>query len=484
MLPASNRTDPSAFHPQLADVDDVLHVRQRRGDGPLEPGTQAAPEVVEVAQIWCGTVLGVQHLGRGTDSVWIGDGLSGRAAPDFFVDSEGLPSDRWALIQREADGLRLRLPPNADAFLHRGDERWSLQDLVGAGRLRTIDGAWQTPLHTGDTWVFESGSALFLVRTVPGAGLVPPAPVEVDHLFWGALIGVLFIAAAIAITLAMQPYDPNRNTVEVPEHFVKLMLQEQEKKKAPAPKRQEDAGEGKKAKDEPGKTGDKESRLKRAKGPRIAQNNAELNRQIAMKAGLLAEIDRMDDNALFGADGLGAEVTSALGGLIGTTIGRQQGVGGLAGRGWGLGGGGDAAGIGGVALHGDGFGREGHGTLPGIAGPTKPGGSPGVSARDPIILGALDKSVIDEVVKKKLPAIRYCYQRQLNQQPTLAGKLVMKFTIDKHGGVSSATPKSSTLHNAAVDACVQKQFLRMRFPPPRGGGIVIVAYPFVFQSAG
>lgn len=451
------RTDPSAFHPQLVDVDDILHVRPRAGS----PFEEAGAPLVEVAQIWSGRVLSVRHLQEGALHVGSAEDV------DFLVCTDDLPQDRWPLVTRTSSGVRLD-PGGGTAWRYSGGDR--IESSGGA-------------LRAGDRWVVELGGTLFLVRTVAAPAALPPAPLQVDWLFSGLLVALIFVAAALAITLAMRPYDPSLDTIEVPEHFVKLMLQEPEKKKK-APARQLDAGAGERAKEEAGKTGDKTSKLPRAKGPRIAQNHAELNRLTANAAGLLAEISAMKDNAIFGSDGLGQEVTSALGGLIGTTYGRQAGEGGFAGRGVGPGGGGPAQGIGGVGTHGSEFGREGGGKLPGIEGPTKPGGGPGVSARDPIILGALDKSLIDEVIKKKLPAIRYCYQKQLNQQPSLAGKVVMKFTIDKQGGVSSASVKSSTLRNPVVEACVRAQFLQMRFPPPRGGGIVIVSYPFVFNSAG
>ncbi len=103
---------------------------------------------------------------------------------------------------------------------------------------------------------------------------------------------------------------------------------------------------------------------------------------------------------------------------------------------------------------------------------------------DPIILGALDKSIIDRIVKQHLPQIRYCYQKELNKNPKLFGKIVVKFVISKEGEVSSASTKSSTMNNPIVEKCINSRFMRMRFPKPKGGGIVIVSYPFVFNAQG
>ena len=100
---------------------------------------------------------------------------------------------------------------------------------------------------------------------------------------------------------------------------------------------------------------------------------------------------------------------------------------------------------------------------------------------DPIILGALDKSLIDAVIKRHMNQIRYCYQRELTKNPNLGGKIVVKFVIAKDGSVSKASTKSSTMGNKAVEGCINSRFQRFKFPEPKGGGIVIVSYPFIFQ---
>jgi len=54
--------------------------------------------------------------------------------------------------------------------------------------------------------------------------------------------------------------------------------------------------------------------------------------------------------------------------------------------------------------------------------------------------------------------------------------------VAKDGTVASATTKSSTMNDSAVESCVAGRFLRMQFPEPRGGGIVIVSYPLSFST--
>jgi hypothetical protein len=101
----------------------------------------------------------------------------------------------------------------------------------------------------------------------------------------------------------------------------------------------------------------------------------------------------------------------------------------------------------------------------------------------PIILGALDKSAISDEVRRHVAQIRYCYQRELTKQPALSGKVVVKFVIAAAGTVSSAEVKETTMADPDVESCLCDVIGRMEFPEPRGGGIVIVSYPFIFRPA-
>ncbi len=102
-------------------------------------------------------------------------------------------------------------------------------------------------------------------------------------------------------------------------------------------------------------------------------------------------------------------------------------------------------------------------------------------SRQTIILGALEMSLVDAVVQRHKAQIQYCYERELKSDPSLAGRVVVKFVVAKDGSVSSATTKSSTMGSPAVEGCINGRFMRMRFPEPKGGGIVIVSYPFLFS---
>ena len=54
--------------------------------------------------------------------------------------------------------------------------------------------------------------------------------------------------------------------------------------------------------------------------------------------------------------------------------------------------------------------------------------------------------------------------------------------IGKDGMVSSAeaNPEKTTLDSTEVIDCITENIAKIEFPPPKGGGIVIVSYPFAF----
>lgn len=181
--------------------------------------------------------------------------------------------------------------------------------------------------------------------------------------------------------------------------------------------------------------------------------------------------------------GLDGEVLAAVEALEGPSTAGLPGVRGLTGRCDG----GPCTGF--STREGEGIGDVGTGRHRGDAASggefqrTKPGGGPSDIAGEPILLGTMKRELVDRVVREHLREIRYCYQRQLQRQPGLSGKVTVRFVIARDGSVSSATTKSSTLGSAAAETCIHGRFLRMQFPEPKGGGIVIVTYPFVFAEA-
>ena len=106
----------------------------------------------------------------------------------------------------------------------------------------------------------------------------------------------------------------------------------------------------------------------------------------------------------------------------------------------------------------------------------------GLGVGDPIILGALAKEEIDRTILRHLEQLRGCFDQAVEADPPLSGKIVIKFVVAKDGTVASAKVNSTSLDSPDIGPCICHRFMYLKFPQPKGGGIVIVSYPFVFTA--
>lgn len=94
--------------------------------------------------------------------------------------------------------------------------------------------------------------------------------------------------------------------------------------------------------------------------------------------------------------------------------------------------------------------------------------------------GELKREEIELGIKQGLGGIRDCYEKQLQRDPSLLGKVTVSFVIGLDGTVSFAALKASSLDHELAEACVLEQVRALRFSVPRGGKTVVVSYPFRF----
>jgi outer membrane biosynthesis protein TonB len=62
--------------------------------------------------------------------------------------------------------------------------------------------------------------------------------------------------------------------------------------------------------------------------------------------------------------------------------------------------------------------------------------------------------------------------------------VTIQFTIAHTGIVAVSKVQKSTMGSPPVETCIARAVRRWKFPKPKGGGIVIVSYPFVLRAAG
>lgn len=123
----------------------------------------------------------------------------------------------------------------------------------------------------------------------------------------------------------------------------------------------------------------------------------------------------------------------------------------------------------------DGYGSVGEGIGKGQSRVDIPGG-------EVEFVGSIDGEAVRRAIRSILSSIRACYERRLNLDRTLAGKVVIKFVIGEQGRVESSVVKSSSVNDPEVGRCVAARIQAQRFPEPPPGVVGEVSYPFVFDS--
>lgn len=412
-----------------------------------------------------------------------------RRACDFFVDSETLPDDSWPFVERDAAGVAVRLPLGATAWRRRGGSDRTLDELQADGEATEVGDHVRVPLDDADQLVAELSGATFVVHSVHPTRPVPGRAAPVDWPYLGVLAALLFLSAAFTIVLSTTDPGPTTQIAQIDDRLLRIALAEPEKPmpSVETPRVRKDPGESERAPKPEGQRGRTDAVLRKAKGAKVAVRRAEMDRQIALRSGIMLDLDRMSDAGIFGQDGARSDrMATAIGSLIGTQWGDQRGDG-LASRGDGTGGGcvGEDCGpysIGrGDTIRGDDDDDDWEGKDAGNIGDHE-SDAPTVGVKDPIMIGNVDKATIDRIVKQHLPQIRTCYERELSRNPKLSGKITVKFVIAKDGQVSTSNSAHSTLGSRVAEECIHGHFRRMRFPAPKGGGIAMIRYPLIFNS--
>ncbi len=98
------------------------------------------------------------------------------------------------------------------------------------------------------------------------------------------------------------------------------------------------------------------------------------------------------------------------------------------------------------------------------------------------VSGRLPPETVKRIVRLNDARFRTCYANGLHKDPTLAGRVAVKFVIDRAGEVHTAELDSTTtLAAGEVTACIIEGIKQLAFPQPEGG-MVTVVYPFVFTA--
>lgn len=441
--------------------------------------------VLEVTVFWGDTVLDSARIkdARGVSLAARTANASGKA--DLEID--GFPADRFTIAVNQGSEASVVVPADAKVGVRRADGSIDRSPSLAGTDAPFPAKAFQLKLN--ERLVYKTHTLTVMAEFIKGDAKMGAGAV-MDWFFprifaISALLHIFFVVAAFLT--------PHTNSGLVDDlfknqnRFAQMILKAPEKEKKRKKLDLSGMKGGAKHKDDEGKFGKKDKPKKdavasKAGAPRVDPNKREKDRKIALNSGLLGMLKGGKAGAVsnvFGPGGLGTGINNAMGGLRGSEMGDAGGAGGLGTRGTGAGGGGNSLGIGGLGTHGHGRGTGGYGNID-LGGRGK--GTTRIVPGRTIIKGSLSKEEIGRVIRRNLARFKYCYEKQLNSNPNLSGKISVYFTIAPTGSVARASVRETSMNDANVESCVTKVMRSLKFPKPRGGGIVVVTYPFVFAA--
>ncbi len=444
--------------------------------------------------------------------VWRGETLEERvfSSPQLITFGAGKGStftvppsrhgDLFPLFAPSADGsgFVLTLAKGMSGKLSLSGDAWAVSTFLSEGG-GTSDGRnRQQPLSTSDWGIValdDTGDIAFFFQFVAEGAPVGPDKSWLDRFLGQALMfsAVVHIALLIVAFVVWEPEDQLDVDPPPTTAIAKILMDkpEEEKPDEKKPKNEprkvrEEGGSSKRAAGKEGTVGNPDAKNVKtviAQGPRD---------QIVKKVSALGVLGMLkapkQNEALKSllSDTPDATLTTAMAGVKGATTVIGRGTGGASTRGTGEGGGGTGPG-GQLYGVGDlrGLGGKGHGTGTGNGNGSGPHVGKemkvAVTQGTPNLDGGLSKEQILKVVQSHAAAIQFCYEKELQRFPHLAGKVMLAWKVDLEGHVQTVRVDSSSLGNPSAESCMARQVKNWLFPKPNGV-ICNVVFPFFFKG--
>ena len=105
-----------------------------------------------------------------------------------------------------------------------------------------------------------------------------------------------------------------------------------------------------------------------------------------------------------------------------------------------------------------------------------------VKASSPQVQGGLNPEIVRRIIRRHLNELRYCYQKEAQKEPGLAGTVKVSWTITPTGVVSAVVKDSSDLGNPAAERCIVSAVKRWLFPRPSDGKQAKVTMGWTFWT--
>jgi hypothetical protein len=454
---------------------------------------------VELRLLWKDTLVDAGAFLAPKAPVLVGEG----EACALAVPASLLPSPQFPALRHQGGQYAFAFARGMTGAVEDRGVRTTLAELVKERKAEpdaALQGAyWVTVPRVGAVRAELGGGLALEARSRRPEHLeVPPWWERINYQFLNLFLVLFFVQAGFVVAANNYPYETDvlaDDLFKNPSRMAKFIIKPPEApkpmEKLPGEKKEksEPSGElAEKHKGEEGQMGKKDAPKTSGKSaPKAIDPNA---KEVVKRMGVLGALGRGGGGGLatvFGSGGLGGDIRGATGNMFGTAAGDSFGFGGLGVRGTGAGGGGagETVGIGGIGTKGRGGGLGGYGQGVGGLG-RKTDREVAIVAGNATIIGSIDKELIRAVIKEHAQQIRFCYEEQLAVNPKLAGKVVIRWTIDADGNASNASVDGSgtSLADDKVHQCMMARIVSWQFPKPKGGGIAVITYPWILRASG
>ena len=85
--------------------------------------------------------------------------------------------------------------------------------------------------------------------------------------------------------------------------------------------------------------------------------------------------------------------------------------------------------------------------------------------------GKVDHGGVSKVFSRRKKAIQHCYEKGLQKNNSLSGKVVIKFTIGPAGRVTTISVVTNSTGDSSVGQCIVDKVKTWKFPQPEGGSV-------------
>jgi TonB family protein len=403
---------------------------------------------------------------------------------DFVMGDSRLGSPRLEVLRTDGETYSVCFTGKMKGELIRDAETLSLSGVIESGKASHEDGSYTLALETEDVfWVDLGGVTLEVCfQPVPKRVYVPLAD-SVDYRALNIFL-VMFFAATMFVVSALNRTGGDESFADelTGDHsrLTKLIIKppEQQKNHFLAKLNEQKTQKQTAARSTP----EQKKPPKPRPTPLAGAVNAKAKAQSLVQDLLGGKGKGVA--SLFGPAGKNNELRNAIANVSAMAGGTPGGLSGLVTKGGpgGPGGPGSTIGLGPLATAGRAGGNKDYGTPTGLTG--KQTTDPVIDTSPVSVVGTLDRELVRKVIQDHKQQIRACFESLLNQYPDLNGRVQTQFTIGEEGQVLKSTVLQSTTGSKELDSCVARHVRLWEFPKPKGGGTVVVSYPFIFKQSG